>query len=248
MANELVKYFSLLARQSDAEVAKFQETVFLSLIDQQTPSNLFASLKKLDLQQERDALIQIFQQFRINEQQFSSLVGQHFELVESALDAVTKQIGYGSRQLAALLAMVRIHYLIQEWRRLGDRQTVINAPREEFLRILNMMMARKTYHVDEKNELISVVSDSHAKLPLTELSSGEKQLLIILGEALLQQKAPWIYIADEPELSLHVNWQEQLINNLKLMNPQAQIVFATHSPDIVSSYGSNVFDMQKVIA
>jgi predicted ATPase len=247
MANDLVKYFSLLIRRSEAEVAKFQEAVFLSLIDPQATTNLFTSLKQLNLQDEKDALVQIFQQFGMKPEQFADQVTQHFSLVESALDVMAQKRGYDTRQFAALLAMARIHSLVQEWRRLGERQDIINAPREEFLRILNDMITRKSYHVNEKNELISVVSDSKAKLPLNELSSGEKQLLIILGEGLLQEKAPWIYIADEPELSLHVNWQEQLISNLRVMNPHAQILFATHSPDIVSSYGSHVFDMQKIL-
>jgi energy-coupling factor transporter ATP-binding protein EcfA2 len=84
-------------------------------------------------------------------------------------------------------------------------------------------------------------------LPLKELSSGEKQLLIILGEAVLQGNTPWLYIADEPELSLHVDWQEKLIRSLRGLNPNAQIIFATHSPDIVSTYGENVFDMEKIL-
>ncbi len=184
----------------------------------------------------------------MNQQAFAGKVEQHFALVSSAIGAVEQQKGFNTGQLSALIAMARIHSLVQEWHKLGERQKEIYAPREEFLRILNGMMTRKTYHVNEKNELISVVADSNAKLPLTELSSGEKQLLIILGEALLQQKAAWIYIADEPELSLHVNWQEQLISNLQVMNPHAQILFATHSPDIVSSYSSRVFDMREILA
>jgi predicted ATPase len=80
------------------------------------------------------------------------------------------------------------------------------------------------------------------------LSSGEKQLLILFAEGLLQQNHEWIYIADEPELSLHVDWQTQLVDDLRSINPHAQILFATHSPDIVSSYSSQVFDMQKVLA
>ena len=62
---------------------------------------------------------------------------------------------------------------------------------------------------------------------------------------MLQKAAPWIYIADEPELSLHVNWQVVLVDNLREMNPASQIIVATHSPDIVSHYARNVHDMEK---
>ena len=98
----------------------------------------------------------------------------------------------------------------------------------------------------DRNELI-IQTDSGKKFPLNNLSSGEKQLIIILGESLLQQSTPHIYIADEPELSLHVAWQEKLVSSLKAINPNSQILFATHSPDIVSSYGTSVINIEKYI-
>ena len=79
------------------------------------------------------------------------------------------------------------------------------------------------------------------------MSSGEKQLIIILGESLLQQSIPHIYIADEPELSLHVEWQEKLVSSLKELNPNSQIIFATHSPDIVSEFSKSVIKVEETI-
>jgi predicted ATPase len=70
--------------------------------------------------------------------------------------------------------------------------------------------------------------------------------LFVLGEALLQEKRPWVYIADEPELSLHVRWQESLVENLRTINPNSQIIFATHSPDVVSIFDEKVFDMERM--
>jgi predicted ATPase len=247
LQNDLVKYFSLLARRSEAEVSRFQKTVFLSLVNQQVTPDLFASFSSLNLEEETNSLVQIFKQFGMDEQQFAAQVTQHFQMVRSMQESTAKSSGYSTNQFAAALANARIHSLVQEWQKIGERQNSINAPRTDFLRILNRMMTRKTYHVNEQNELISVITDSNQKLPLTELSSGEKQLLILFGEGLLQQNDEWIYIADEPELSLHVNWQTQLIDDLRSINPHAQMLVATHSPDIVSSYSSRIFDMQKVL-
>jgi len=39
---------------------------------------------------------------------------------------------------------------------------------------------------------------------------------------------------DEPELSLHVDWQRRLVENMTLLNPSAQYIFATHSPEIMA--------------
>lgn len=77
----------------------------------------------------------------------------------------------------------------------------------------------------------------------TELSSGEKQLYIFLMEALLQHEQPSIFIADEPELSLHILWQEKLVSAMRNLNDKAQIIFATHSPDLVGPFSDAIFDM-----
>jgi predicted ATP-dependent endonuclease of OLD family len=89
-----------------------------------------------------------------------------------------------------------------------------------------------------------VYDDDRNEIELSDLSSGEKQMIIFLGETLLQEGNTHIFLADEPELSLHVEWQESLVDNIKALNPEAQIFFATHSPDIISTYDKCVFDME----
>jgi len=89
--------------------------------------------------------------------------------------------------------------------------------------------------------------NSYRRLKLSELSSGEKQLLIILGQALLQEQKPTIFIADEPELSLHLKWQTSLTNAITSLNPKAQIIFATHSPDIVAAQQNKVIRMENML-
>ena len=93
-----------------------------------------------------------------------------------------------------------------------------------------------------------VRTQSEKIFSLTNLSSGEKQLLIILSQSLLQESNAHIYIADEPELSLHVEWQEKLVSSLQKLNPNSQIIFAMHSPDIVGEFNSSVIKVEEVIA
>lgn len=65
------------------------------------------------------------------------------------------------------------------------------------------------------------------------LSSGEKQFLIIMLTVLLQRKEESILIMDEPEISMHLDWQRSLLNNIKTLNPHCQIILATHSPGVI---------------
>ena len=71
------------------------------------------------------------------------------------------------------------------------------------------------------------------QLSLYKLSSGEKQLLVILLTVLLQDSQPYVLFMDEPEVSLHIEWQERLINLVRDMNPNVQIILTTHSPAVV---------------
>jgi predicted ATPase len=110
-----------------------------------------------------------------------------------------------------------------------------------------MEFLNKTLFFNERNIPLVKVSTGE-EFGVEVLSSGEKQLFILLGEVLLQEGAPNLFLADEPELSLHVQWQSNLVQNMRSLNSDMQIIFATHSPDIVSVYSPNVIDAAKVIA
>ena len=65
------------------------------------------------------------------------------------------------------------------------------------------------------------------------LSSGEKQLLVILLTALTEDLQPYVIFMDEPEASLHFEWQKKLISMVRKLNPNAQIILTTHSPAVI---------------
>ena len=87
----------------------------------------------------------------------------------------------------------------------------------------------------EKNILIDKhIEFKHRNMTISpyKLSSGEKQMLIILLKIFLQDKTNSVLIMDEPEISLHFEWQKQLIEVIRKLNPNVQLIIATHSPFI----------------
>ena len=66
-----------------------------------------------------------------------------------------------------------------------------------------------------------------------QLSSGEKQMLVILLTVLVEDNKNYVLFMDEPEVSLHVDWQKRLIDLLLELNPNVQIILTTHSPAVV---------------
>ena len=104
------------------------------------------------------------------------------------------------------------------------------APRRELERLMRQLYSDKSISFGEKE--ISVSASDGNPVPLATLSSGEKHLLRILVEALLA--GPNTILIDEPEISLHVDWQCELVKILQTLNPAAQFILATHSPEVMA--------------
>ena len=66
-----------------------------------------------------------------------------------------------------------------------------------------------------------------------QLSSGEKQMLAILLTVLVEYGQHYVLFMDEPEVSLHIEWQKRLIDLCLELNPNVQIILTTHSPAVV---------------
>lgn len=123
-----------------------------------------------------------------------------------------------------------------------DRVEVFR-PLRRYERIVNGFFRGKAIAVAEDGALRITHDNVDRTFRVEELSSGEKQLLILLTEALLREGQPVVYVADEPELSLHVEWQEQLLSSLVELAEEVQLIVATHSPDIVGPYRSNILKL-----
>lgn len=69
----------------------------------------------------------------------------------------------------------------------------------------------------------------------SDFSTGEKQLITFLVYSAIElpKTTPALVIIDEPELSLHVKWQNKLLKNL-LKKSNLQVLSATHSPYIIN--------------
>lgn len=92
-----------------------------------------------------------------------------------------------------------------------------------------------------------VVKQNNEYLSLDKLSSGEKQMLLITLKTFLTLDQPAVLFMDEPEISMHITWQNQLIDVLRELNPQAQLFLTTHSPSVLSKgWGDKITYMEDI--
>ncbi|GHT24343.1 ABC transporter ATP-binding protein [Bacteroidia bacterium] len=100
----------------------------------------------------------------------------------------------------------------------------------------------KKVEIDPINNSLRFRFEDSTTVELEQLSAGEKQLLIILFTVFLMEEKPTVLIMDEPEISLHIGWQQQLIDVIRQLNPNCQLIIATHSPSIFGEgWGDKVF-------
>lgn len=107
----------------------------------------------------------------------------------------------------------------------------------KFLCLMNKFYSdtQKTLRIDPVGWLQIIRNDGSEKT-VEALSSGERQLLIIFANLLFGGCRKGVFIIDEPELSLHLKWQESFIPSILEASPDTQLIIATHSPEIVGEY------------
>jgi predicted ATPase len=105
------------------------------------------------------------------------------------------------------------------------------APRERLRELITSMYAGGKDIAFSDNE-IDVRLKGGRSIGLPFLSSGEKQILYIFVDTLLAGIST--IIIDEPEISMHIDWQKILVKSMRSLNSRAQIILATHSPEIMA--------------
>lgn len=108
----------------------------------------------------------------------------------------------------------------------------VSLPKTKFQNTIDELFSETGKKIDRRsNEILFIQGDVH--LTPYQLSSGEKQMLVILLTVLVENGEHYALLMDEPEISLHVEWQQRLISLIRSLNPNTQIILSTHSPALV---------------
>lgn len=107
-----------------------------------------------------------------------------------------------------------------------------SAPKRLFQDIIDELFAETGKKIVRSENEIRFSQVGETLFPY-QLSSGEKQILAILLTVLVQDGLPYVLFMDEPEVSMHVDWQKKLIALILSLNPNVQIILSTHSPAVI---------------
>ena len=118
--------------------------------------------------------------------------------------------------------------------KVGDVQKKVFDEINEIFEILEINVKVEDISQDGRN--IPIFKNSAGeKFDINELSSGEKQLFLRTLAIKMLNPENSIILIDEPEISLHPKWQQQIVDVYKKIGKNNQIIIATHSPHILGS-------------
>ena len=157
-------------------------------------------------------------------------------LLEVTADTDILRVDEGQRDLSSALKL----YIDDSHKKLAPYDAIASKL-ELFKGIVNKRFKHKELEVDRKSGFVfrsTVKRDDKGRLeaiPPLKLSSGEQNELILFYELIFKSSRDDLIFIDEPEVSLHISWQNKFIDDLKEITSinKVSIVIATHSPDII---------------
>ncbi|WFC81239.1 AAA family ATPase [Enterobacter quasiroggenkampii] len=114
-----------------------------------------------------------------------------------------------------------------------------------FTETLNKLLSFKEIKVNLKKGFTVQPSNGKKDIDISELSSGEQHIIIMIGKLIFESKKGDLILIDEPEISLHPEWQEAYIDSLEEIRKEREfrILMATHSTMIIGHRWDEVIEL-----
>ena len=231
--------------------AEIRQRLVLELIDF-PPISISGRLDK-----PTQAELKRFQAAKVNLRRFPELLNVDEKTISEKIDPVikfldktlrkirkspTKQEGPGVALIEWSFNKTNVDKLSALSEIIADYNNQVKSIRmrvNDYLNTVNKFMhdSRKKIIFSGVGELrFSLESDPQVEeRPIHTLSSGEIQLVVILTHLYFNPEVETanVFIIDEPELSLHVQWQEKFVDGITKASQETQFILATHSPTII---------------
>lgn len=243
LINKLNNYQLDLTAQAREVSTQLQKEVLTSLLFTNEKANTIQMNLSFDEAKEKKRLVAAYRQLGVSGADISRKIQEHTSNIHNTIVSINDSRYPGLIKISALEALKTTRKIVEKSLEAEERIKDIYKQISLFTQILSDFIDNKKFSVTSSG--LEVFSDN--PIDLYRLSSGEKQLIILFLEALLQRQESYIFLADEPELSLHISWQRNIISAIKNINPNSQIIVATHSPEIAGNFSESIIDMEDII-
>jgi predicted ATP-dependent endonuclease of OLD family len=242
-----------LAERANLIATKLQRDVLTSILYSKDESTQKGIPREFDKNLERKNLVSAYGQLNVIDSSVRKQINIHVDEIDNTVKKFTAYLNSDKSTLKDAVLDINFRSLeaLQQTRNIirmsldaENETSIIFSQIGLFTDILSEFIIDKEFSFSHGNLQIRAHDED---IHYDGLSSGEKQLLIIFIETLLQKQNRYIFLTDEPELSLHIAWQREIIPAIKRLNPNAQVIAATHSPEVASKYRNFIIDMEDLI-
>ncbi len=156
-------------------------------------------------------------------------------LAEISLLQGSSDLPLPDRKLDSSQRLVLWTYLDDSERKLATFEDILRRV-QLFRDIVNSRFQFKQLHLNRDG--FNFITDSGHEIPAESLSSGEQHELVLAYDLLFNVAENSLVLIDEPEISLHVAWQQAFLNDIAEIAHTASLRFvvATHSPQIIHKW------------
>lgn len=263
---DIVKTGCMRISSAENKVSEqFKSNIFtssLKVASEYSFSKLFLSIKSKEtldsIEQNRVEYIRTLKSIGEWNDETQKRVEDFFKRYKAAFESAQRDESAGHHGVSIDLLMMnmefnRIKDIAAQAQKIEKEKEKIRTPITAFLSTVNdffdIGVDRKRVQIDNEGRIIIEADSPRRKLSLYNLSSGEKQIIIIFACLIFGLPAgqSGIYIIDEPEASLHLAWQKKFVESIRRVNGSIQLVFATHSPEMIGKYSDHAVKLQRKI-
>lgn len=235
--------------------ARLREQILLSLFSEYQEEQDITGLPRAQdirrYENARKSLKAAFTILGIDEERVNSVIDPFFQNVINIATSLNK--GGRRPDITMINADTELRNSVLSWISARPRLSLVegvdefvtkfNEDEANIFRTINSYLEIMNSFLEDSEKLLSFREDAALQVRLPSgspadvyfLSSGERQLFVLITTLIFgddQHRANTVII-DEPELSLHMKWQEMFVDSLLKANPEIQLILATHSPSII---------------
>ncbi len=247
-------YHRYIAEQQPKITEEFKNKIFeryFNFIDDITSNRLDTNI---DIEEKKKEVIEAI--LNLNLSGFESHISEFFDKMKAVQTEFTKfdqgkkgqlskpEISIISKWFINSPQLYRIDHLLDLSKIYFNKLDELKKPIDKLEKIISnyFLETGKTVKVKGDGQ-IEVFLPTMKQSSIFKLSSGEKQIIIMIAHLIFSENlhSPGIFIIDEPEVSLHLSWQEIFVKSIVQASSQTQFILATHSPSIIGSVENEVY-------
>ncbi len=229
---------------------KFRKAILsssISLSDKLSINKIFDGIdnsKLSDFDESHKKYIQISKDIGIYDEKFNTKVEKFFQELKQLYENHKNKDGLSFELVLKYTEFLKIQDMakIAEFfeKQKEENRKSINLFKDIINSFLQFSNSNKSIDISNKNGDINFTVHDRL-LKLSNMSSGEKQIIITFASLIfgLSDNSTGIFIVDEPEASLHLGWQAMFIETIFKVKKKVQLIFATHSPELIGKYNKN---------